>query len=89
MKEKNEEQKKLDLLQTIISLSSTAVTSTPTAPSQQSILPVRDPLSTGASSIVLSSTSNTQTTISQTSSRKRSQLSSQLPSTQKTKKRRT
>jgi hypothetical protein len=83
-REKHEEQRKINLQQTTsISSWSTAVKLTPKTSSQQSILQVSVLLSTGASSIVVSPTSDTQTTISQTSSRKRDQPSAQLSSTQK------
>ncbi len=91
MKEKHKEQKKRNLQQTTsISSSSTTVTLTPTAPTKQPISQVPVLLTTiDASSIVLGPTSDTQTTISQTNSRKCGQPSSELSPTQKTQKRRT
>jgi len=82
IKKTYEAQKKLHLQQSTGALSSSsAVTVTSTVPiQQQSILQTSDSVSTGASSITTAPSSSTQT-----NSRKRSQPSSQISSSQKTK----
>jgi hypothetical protein len=84
----HEEEKKSNLQQTTSDLSSSAAVTWAAAPhQQQTVLQVPGLFSPGVSSIVIPPTSNTQSTISQTNLRKRSQPSSQLSSSQKTKRR--
>jgi hypothetical protein len=91
LKKLDEKGKKSNRPQTTSDLSSSAaVTSAAAAPQQQqTILQVPVLVSPGASSIVIPPTSDTQSTISQTNLRKRSQPSSHLSSSQKAKRRRT
>jgi hypothetical protein len=88
LKKRDEEEKKSNVQQTTSDLSSSAAVTLAAPQQQKTILQVPVLVSPGASSIVIPPISNTQSTISQTNLRKRSQPSSQLSSSQKQKRRR-
>jgi len=86
----NGEQKKINIQQSTDTLSSpTSKTLKPSRPIQQSALLARVSVSTDASSSVNIPSANSQTSASQTNSRKRGHSSSPAASSQKTKRNRT
>ncbi len=86
----NGEQKKINIQQSIDTLSSpTSTTLKPSPPIQKSALLARVSVPTDASSSVNIPSANSQTSALQTNSRKRGHSSSQAASLQKTKRNRT